>query len=158
MTRLNSGDSAPDFRLRSAAGDWVTRDDLRGSPTVLYVFPAAETPGCTTEACDFRDSLASLQGHGFGVFGVSPDTVETLEGFAAHHDLGFTLLADPSRDMIDTYGAYGERTLYGRTVVGVIRSTFVLDADAVVRHALYNVRASGHVARLRRLLGVDSST
>ena len=155
VSRLQPGDHAPDFALPASDGSTVRLADLRGSRVVLYFYPAANTPGCTTQACDFRDTLASLQGHGYRVVGVSPDTPQTLAGFEATHGLGFTLLGDPSLDVLRAYGAYGEKKLYGKTVTGVIRSTFVLDADGLVEKAMYNVRATGHVAKLRRELGID---
>lgn len=155
MSRLQPGDPAPDFSLTASDGSSVRLDDLRGERTVLYFYPAADTPGCTTQACDFRDNIASLQSHGYRVVGVSPDDPQVLAAFDSAHGLGFTLLGDPSREVLAAYGAYGEKKLYGRTVTGVIRSTFVLDADGVVEKAMYNVRATGHVAKLRRDLGID---
>jgi peroxiredoxin Q/BCP len=155
VTRLHPGDAAPAFSLAAADGRTLTLDDLRGTPSVLYFYPAADTPGCTTQACDFRDNLASLQAHGYQVVGVSPDEPAALAAFAEKYDLTFPLLADPDRQVLEAYGAYGEKTMYGRTVTGVIRSTFVLDADGRVQKALYNVRAKGHVAKLRRELGID---
>lgn len=154
MRRLQPGDSAPDFTLTAADGSVVSSADLRGSPTVLYFYPAADTPGCTTQACDFRDSIASLSSRGYRVIGVSPDSPAALAAFADKYALPFALLADPDHEVLSAYGAYGEKTLYGKTVTGVIRSTVVLDADGVVQKAMYNVRASGHVAKLRRELGV----
>jgi peroxiredoxin Q/BCP len=133
----------------------LSLDDLRGQPAVLYFYPAAATPGCTTQACDFRDNLASLSAHGYQVVGVSPDPVDKLADFATAESLTFPLLSDPSRETLRAYGAYGEKKLYGKTVTGVIRSTFVLDADGVVQKAMYNVKATGHVAKLRRDLGLD---
>lgn len=122
---------------------------------MLYFYSAANTPGCTTQACDFRDSIASLSAHGYRVVGISPDEPAALALFAETHQLPFILLSDPDKQVLTAYGAYGEKTLYGKTVTGVIRSTFVLDADWVVDRALYNVRATGHVAKLRRDLGLD---
>jgi peroxiredoxin Q/BCP len=133
----------------------LSLDDLRGQPAVLYFYPAAATPGCTTQACDFRDNLASLSAHGYQVVGVSPDPVDKLADFATAESLTFPLLSDPSRETLRAYGAYGEKKLYGKTVTGVIRSTFVLDADGVVQKAMHNVKATGHVAKLRRDLGLD---
>ena len=155
MSRLQPGDIGPGFTLGAADGTTVSSNDLRGQPTVLYFYPAADTPGCTTQACDFRDNIASLSSHGYQVVGVSPDPPPVLAAFADKYGLPFTLLADPDRGVMSAYGAYGEKTLYGKTVTGVIRSTVVLDADGVVERALYNVRASGHVAKLRRDLGLD---
>ncbi len=155
VTRLSPGEAAPAFSLPIADGTTLSLDDLRGQPVVLYFFPAASTPGCTTQACDFRDNLASLAAHGYQVVGVSPDPVEKLAAFAQTEALTFPLLSDPSKQTLTTYGAFGEKKLYGKTVTGVIRSTFVLDADGVVQKALYNVKATGHVAKLRRDLGID---
>jgi peroxiredoxin Q/BCP len=155
VTRLEPGTPAPDFTLTASDGTPVSLADLRGHPTILYFYPAAGTPGCTAQACDFRDSLASLTTHGYQVVGISPDPPGTLASFAEKHGLPFTLLADPDHAAMTAYGAYGEKTMYGKTVTGVIRSTFVLTADGVIDRALYNVRASGHVAKLRRDLGLD---
>ena len=155
VTRLQPGDAAPDFSLTSSDGRTVTLDDLPGTPTVLYFYPAADTPGCTTQACDFRDNLASLTSHGYQVVGISPDDPATLAAFAASYDLPYLLLADPDKQVLTAYGAFGEKTMYGKTVTGVIRSTFVLDAAGVVERAMVNVRAKGHVAKLRRDLGID---
>jgi peroxiredoxin Q/BCP len=156
VTRLQPGDPAPSFTLPDATGTPVSLSDLRGSRVVLYVYPAAGTPGCTTQACDFRDNIASLEAAGYRVVGLSPDPPAALARFAAAEHLPFTLLSDESTEVLRAYGAYGEKTLYGKTVVGVIRSTFVLDADGVVESAGYNVKATGHVARLRRELGIDA--
>ncbi|MGA7689434.1 MAG: thioredoxin-dependent thiol peroxidase [Jiangellales bacterium] len=155
MTRLSPGDAAPAFSLPTADGTTLSLSDLQGGPVVLYFYPAAATPGCTTQACDFRDNLASLAAHGYQVVGVSPDPVEKLATFAQAESLTFPLLADPSKQTLTAYGAFGEKKLYGKTVTGVIRSTFVLDPAGVVRKALYNVKAAGHVAKLRRDLGID---
>lgn len=155
MTRLSPGDAAPDFTLPDASGTPVSLSDLRGSRVVLYAYPAAGTPGCTTQACDFRDSLAPLQAAGYRVVGISPDTPAALARFAEAESLPFPLLSDPSHEVLAAYGAYGEKTLYGRSVTGVIRSTFVIGEDGTVERALYNVRATGHVAKLRRELGID---
>lgn len=155
MTRLQPGDPAPDFTLLDATGEPVSLTDLRGGRVILYAYPAAGTPGCTTQACDFRDSMASLQGAGYTVVGLSPDTPAALARFATEQGLTFRLLSDPDAAVLTAYGAYGEKSLYGKTVVGVIRSTFVLDEQGVVERALYNVKATGHVAKLRRDLGLD---
>ena len=153
--RLSPGDPAPDFTLPDADSAPVSLKDLRGRKVVLYAYPAASTPGCTTQACDFRDSLASLQGAGYEVLGLSPDEPEKLARFRDAESLTFPLLSDPGREVLTAYGAYGEKSLYGKTVVGVIRSTFVLDEQGVVQSAAYGVKAKGHVAKLRRDLGVD---
>src|SRR5690606_4854243 len=122
---------------------------------ILYAYPAAMTPGCTTQACDFRDSLASLQAAGYQVVGISPDSPEKLAAFRERDGLTFPLVSDPDRSVLAAYGAYGEKKNYGRTVVGVIRSTFVIDEEGRIERAMYNVRATGHVAKLRRELGLD---
>ena len=153
--RLSPGDRAPDFTLTADDGSTVALADLRGSKVVLYVYPAASTPGCTTQACDFRDSLSSLQAAGYEVVGLSPDKPEKLARFRDAEGLTFPLLSDTSKEVLTAYGAYGEKSLYGKTVVGVIRSTFVLDEQGVVQTASYAVKAKGHVAKLRRDLGLD---
>ena len=153
--RLSPGDPAPGFTLPDADGKDVSLSDLRGRKVVLYVYPAASTPGCTTQACDFRDSLSSLQTAGYEVVGLSPDKPEKLARFRDAEGLTFPLLSDPSKDVLTAYGAYGEKSLYGKTVTGVIRSTFVLDEDGTVQTAAYGVKATGHVAKLRRDLGID---
>ena len=153
--RLEPGQPAPDFTMPDADGTPVSLHDLRGRKVVLYVYPAASTPGCTTQACDFRDSLSSLQAAGYEVVGLSPDPPEKLARFREQQALTFPLLSDPAKDVLTAYGAYGEKSLYGKTVRGVIRSTFVLDEHGVVERASYGVKAKGHVAKLRRELSVD---
>jgi peroxiredoxin Q/BCP len=153
--RLAPGDSAPDFSLATDSGGTLSLKELRGRRVVLYAYPAAMTPGCTTQACDFRDSLASLQGAGYEVIGISPDPPAKLATFRERDALTFPLVSDPDKEVLTAYGAYGEKRLYGKTVTGVIRSTFVIDADGRVERALYNVKATGHVAKLRRELGLD---
>lgn len=155
MPRLAAGDTAPDFTLPTADGGSVTLSDLRGQHVVVYFYPAAGTPGCTTQACDFRDSLASLQGKGYRVVGVSPDDVPALARFVEAEDLTFPLASDTDRSVLEAWGAWGEKKLYGKTVTGVIRSTVVVDPEGVVELAQYNVKATGHVAKLRRDLGID---
>ncbi|MDQ2796249.1 MAG: thioredoxin-dependent thiol peroxidase [Actinomycetota bacterium] len=155
MARLTPGDPAPDFTLPDADGNDVTLSELRGHKVIVYFYPAAMTPGCTKQACDFRDSLDSLAGAGYTVLGVSPDKPEKLAKFRDRDAVSFPLLSDPSKAALDAYGAYGEKTMYGKTVTGVIRSTFVLDEDGNVETAQYNVKATGHVAKLRRDLGLD---
>lgn len=155
MPRLAAGDTAPDFTLPTADGGSVTLSDLRGQHVVVYFYPAAGTPGCTKQACDFRDSLASLQAHGYRVVGVSPDAVPALARFAEAEDLTFPLASDPDKAVLGAWGAWGEKSLYGKTVTGVIRSTVVVDPDGTVELAQYNVKATGHVAKLRRDLGID---
>ncbi len=153
--RLSPGDQAPDFTLPTADGGQLSLSDLRGRKVILYAYPAAMTPGCTTQACDFRDSLASLQGAGYQVVGISPDSPAKLAKFVERDALTFPLVADQDKSVLTGYGAYGEKQNYGKTVVGVIRSTFVIDEKGHVERAMYNVRATGHVAKLRRELGLD---
>jgi peroxiredoxin Q/BCP len=152
--RLEAGQPAPDFTLPDQTGTPVTLSKLRGNRVILYFYPEADTPGCTTEACDFRDNLASLQGAGYLVYGVSRDDLAKLQEFDSGHELGFPLLSDPDRSVHDLYGTWGEKSLYGKTVVGVIRSTFVIDEDGLISLPLYNVKATGHVASLRKKLGL----
>jgi len=152
--RLSPGDPAPDFTLPDADGKQVSLADYRGRRVIVYFYPAAMTPGCTKEACDFRDNLASLDGAGIDVVGISPDKPEKLAKFREAQQLTFPLLSDPSRSVLEAYGAYGEKTLYGKKTVGLIRSTFVVGADGKIEQALYNVKATGHVAALRKKLSV----
>ncbi|GGK15960.1 putative peroxiredoxin [Pilimelia terevasa] len=152
--RLHPGDPAPDFTLTTDTGDKLALTDLRGRRVVLYAYPAAMTPGCTTQACDFRDSLASLKAAGYEVVGISPDEPAALAKFRDRDALTFPLVSDPDRAVLTAYGAYGEKKLYGKTVTGVIRSTFVIDAEGRIVLAQYNVKATGHVAKLRRDLGL----
>ena len=155
MTQLAPGDAAPDFTLEDADGKSVSLSDYRGRKTVVYFYPAAMTPGCTTQACDFRDSLDSLTASGYAVLGISPDKPEKLAKFRDRDALTFPLLADPDRKTLQAYGAWGEKTMYGKKTTGVLRSTFVVDEDGRIALAQYNVRATGHVAKLRRDLGLD---
>ena len=154
MPQLSVGEKAPDFTLPAADGSTVSLSDFRGRSVVVYFYPAAMTPGCTTQACDFRDNLNSLQGSGYAVVGVSPDAPAKLATFAERDALTFPLLSDPDHEVLERWGAWGEKTMYGKKVVGVIRSTVVVDPDGVVQLARYNVRAKGHVASLRTALGV----
>ena len=154
--RLEAGTPAPDFTLLDQDGTSVSLSDLRGEKAVLYFYPAAMTPGCTTQACDFRDSISSLQGAGYRVIGISRDEPKKLAAFRERDGLTFTLLSDPDHAVHSAYGAWGEKVNYGKVIEGVIRSTFVIDEDGVIAHALYNVKATGHVARLRKLLGIDA--
>ncbi|REF37658.1 thioredoxin-dependent thiol peroxidase [Thermasporomyces composti] len=152
--RLSPGDPAPDFELSDADGTTVRLSDYRGRKVIVYVYPAAMTPGCTKQACDFRDSLESFQAAGYAVLGVSPDSPAKLKAFREKEGLTFPLLSDPDKRMLSEWGAYGEKQSYGRTITGVIRSTFVVDPDGTIALAQYNVRATGHVAKLRRDLGL----
>ncbi len=152
--RLSEGDPAPAFTLPDSTGKPVSLADYRGRSVVVYFYPAAGTPGCTKQACDFRDSLAELNDAGFDVLGISPDKPAKLATFAENEGLTFPLLSDESREVLTEWGAYGEKQSYGRTITGVIRSTFVVDPDGKIGKALYNVKATGHVAKLRRELGL----
>ena len=154
--RLAPGDEAPDFTLESDSGERMRLGDLRGRKVIVYFYPAAMTPGCTKQACDFTDSLESLRGAGYEVLGISPDAPAKLARFRDRDSLTLTLLSDPDRTVMKAYGAFGEKKLYGKTVEGVIRSTFVVDEDGRIEHAQYNVRATGHVAKLRKDLGLAS--
>ncbi|WP_404431914.1 thioredoxin-dependent thiol peroxidase [Microbacterium lacus] len=154
MTTLDIGTPAPDFTLLNQDEQPVSLSALRGTPVILFFYPEAMTPGCTTEACDFRDSLVPLQAAGYTVLGISRDLPEKLQRFRARDGLTYDLLSDPDRTTHEAYGAWGEKMNYGKVVEGVIRSTFVVDADGNIAHALYNVRATGHVARVRGLLEV----
>lgn len=150
--RLSPGEPAPDFTLPDADGKPVALSDYRGRKVVVYFYPAASTPGCTTQACDFRDNLAELNGAGIEVLGVSPDEPAKLATFRDAEGLTFPLLSDSDRSVLTAWGAYGEKSLYGKTVTGVIRSTFVIDEAGTIAEALYNVKATGHVASLRKKL------
>jgi len=154
--RLAPGDQAPDFTLLDADGREVRLSALRGQRVIIYFYPAAMTPGCTKEACDFRDSRQDLSDAGFAVLGISPDSPAKLAKFREREGLTFPLLSDPDRTVHEAYGAYGEKMLYGKKTVGVIRSTFVVGADGAIEHAYYGVKATGHVARLRKDLGLAS--
>jgi peroxiredoxin Q/BCP len=154
-TRLAPGDPAPDFALITDTGETLRLSDLAGQRVVLYAYPAAMTPGCTTQACDFRDSLQSLKAAGVTVVGISPDAPAKLAKFRERDHLTFPLVSDPDRSVLSAYGAYGEKQNYGKTVLGVIRSTFVIAPDGRIEKAFYNVKATGHVAKLRRDLGID---
>jgi peroxiredoxin Q/BCP len=154
--KLAEGDKAPTFSLADKDGNTVTLSDLAGQKVILYFYPAASTPGCTTQACDFRDNMASLQSAGYTVLGVSKDKGAALQKFADEENLSFPLLSDPELEVHNAYGAYGEKSMYGKTVMGVIRSTFVIDESGTLAHALYNVKATGHVKGLREKLGIKS--
>jgi peroxiredoxin Q/BCP len=154
--RLAVGDTAPDFTLTNDKGESVSLSSLRGRKVIVYFYPAAMTPGCTKEACDFTDSLDSLHARGFEVLGISPDKPEKLAKFRERDGLTITLLSDPDKKVLQEYAAYGEKLMYGKKVTGVIRSTIVVDAEGKVELAQYNVKATGHVAKLRRDLGVDA--
>jgi peroxiredoxin Q/BCP len=154
QNRLSDGDPAPDFTLPDSAGKPVSLADYRGRSVLVYFYPAAGTPGCTKQACDFRDNLAELNEAGFDVLGISPDKPAKLAKFAAGEKLTFPLLSDENREVLTRWGVYGEKKSYGRTITGVIRSTFVVGPDGTIAKAMYNVRATGHVAKLRKDLSV----
>lgn len=153
--QLSPGDKAPAFTLTDDHGTRVTLSDFRGQTVILYAYPAAMTPGCTKQACDFRDNLAVLQQAGYAIVGISPDSPEKLAQFRERDGLTFPLLSDPTKEVLSSYGAFGEKKLYGKVVTGVIRSTFVISPKGVIEHAFYNVKATGHVAKLMRDLGVS---
>jgi len=154
MTRLEVGDKAPAFSLLDADGKTVKLSDFKGRKVIVYFYPAASTPGCTKEACDFRDSLAQLNDAGIDVVGISPDKPEKLAKFRDAEALTFPLLSDPDKKVLGEWGAFGEKKMYGKTVQGVIRSTFVVDEKGNIAVAQYNVKATGHVAKLRRDISV----
>ena len=153
-TRLEPGDPAPDFTLPTDTGERVSLSGLRGRKVIVYFYPAAMTPGCTKQACDFTDSLESLGAQGYEVLGISPDKPEKLAKFRERDHLGITLLSDQDKSVMDSYGAFGEKKTYGKTVQGVIRSTFVVDEQGSIQVAQYNVKATGHVAKLKKDLGL----
>ncbi len=152
--RLSPGDTAPAFTLPDSDGKEISLADYRGRKVIVYFYPAASTPGCTKQACDFRDNLAELNEAGIDVLGVSPDKPAKLAKFRDAEGLTFPLLSDPERAVLTAWGAFGEKTMYGKTVTGVIRSTFLVDEQGKIEVAQYNVRATGHVAKLRRDLSV----
>lgn len=157
MAQLHVGDKAPDFTLETTQGT-LSLHDLLGRARVgviVYFYPKASTPGCTKEACDFRDHFNSFKAQGYEVIGVSADSMKALENFSQKQSLNFPLASDPDKTMLAEWGAWGEKNNYGKIFLGIIRSTIVLDTSGVVTHALYNVKATGHVARLRRDLGLD---
>jgi thioredoxin-dependent peroxiredoxin len=154
-TQLEAGDTAPAFTLEDQDGASVSLADFAGKSTIVYFYPAASTPGCTTQACDFRDNINSLKSAGYQVLGVSKDNLDDLKKFQKEQGLNFPLLSDPDLAVHNAYGAYGEKSLYGKTVTGTLRSTFVVDPDGSLALALYNVKATGHVASLRKKLGLD---
>jgi peroxiredoxin Q/BCP len=152
--RLSPGDPAPDFTLPDANGQDISLSDHRGRRVIVYFYPAASTPGCTKQACDFRDNLSQLNDAGFDVLGISPDPPAKLAKFRDAQSLTFPLLSDVDKTVLTAWGVWGEKKLYGRTMIGVIRSTFVVSPDGKIAHAMYGVRATGHVAKLRKDLAV----
>lgn len=152
--RLKPGDTAPAFTLPDADGNEVSLADHKGRKVIVYFYPAALTPGCTKQACDFTDNLDLLTSAGYDVIGVSPDKPEKLAKFRDTENLKVTLVGDPAKETLEAYGAFGEKKLYGKVVTGVIRSTIVADEDGKIEHAFYNVKATGHVAKIIRDLGI----
>ena len=152
--RLEPGAPAPDFTLPTDTGEQVSLSGLRGRKVIVYFYPAAMTPGCTKQACDFSDSFESLGAQGYEVLGISPDKPEKLAKFRERDHLGITLLSDQDKSVMDAYGAFGEKKMYGKTVQGVIRSSFVVDEQGSIQVAQYNVKATGHVAKLKKDLGL----
>ncbi|HKY57084.1 MAG TPA: thioredoxin-dependent thiol peroxidase [Aeromicrobium sp.] len=157
QARLQPGDPAPDFSLPSDTGETVRLSDLRGQRVIVYFYPAAMTPGCTKQACDFTDSLDRLKAEGYTVLGISPDKPEKLAKFRERDGLTITLLSDVDKEVLAAWGAFGDKKLYGKLVQGVIRSTFVVDPEGVLEYAAYNVKATGHVAKLRKDLGLETA-
>ncbi|MEU1468874.1 thioredoxin-dependent thiol peroxidase [Streptomyces sp. NPDC005761] len=152
--RLTTGDTAPAFTLPDADGNDVSLADHKGRKVIVYFYPRALTPGCTKQACDFTDNLDLLATAGYDVIGISPDKPEKLAAFRDEENLKVTLLGDPAKETLEAYGAFGEKKNYGKTVMGVIRSTIVVDENGKVEHAFYNVRATGHVAKIIKDLGI----
>ncbi|MEY4019539.1 MAG: hypothetical protein RLZZ590_839 [Actinomycetota bacterium] len=154
LQKLEVGNTAPAFTVLDQDGKSVSLEDFKGKKTILYFFPAASTPGCTKEACDFNDNLNPFKDAGYTVLGISPDPVKKLKTFEVNQELNFPLLSDPELEVHKAYGAYGLKKLYGREYTGVLRSTFAIDESGVITLALYNVKATGHVVMLRKLLGI----
>lgn len=158
MSKLQPGDAAPDFELESDSGGLISLRNFAGKNLIIYFYPAAMTPGCSKQACDFRDNSALLKDAGYEVVGISPDKLSKLADFRTRDGLNFPLLSDPSKQVLDAYGAFGEKQLYGKTVVGVIRSTFLVSVDkkgkGTISAAWYGVKATGHVARLLKELNL----
>lgn len=153
---LEPGMQAPHFSLTDQEGKRVALSDFRGKKVILYFYPAASTPGCTTQACDFRDNMGVFQKAGYVVLGVSKDKLPSIQKFAKDENLSFPLLSDENLSVHNDYGTFGEKSMYGKTVMGVIRSTFVVGEDGALEHAFYNVKATGHVDMLRKKLGLTS--
>ena len=151
---LEIKDTAPMFSLKNDAGETIRLSQFKGKRVILYFYPAASTPGCTKQACDFTDNLKLFSSLDFVIIGISPDKPEKLAKFREQEDLKFILLSDPEKEVLTKYGAFGEKKLYGKTVVGVIRSTFVISPTGKIEHAFYNVKATGHVAKLIRDLAL----
>jgi peroxiredoxin Q/BCP len=156
--RLEVGDKAPAFSLHDADGNTVKLSDYKGRRVIVYFYPAASTPGCTKQACDFRDSLSELNGAGLDVVGISPDKPAKLAKFRDNQKLTFPLLSDPDREVLTAWGAYGEKTMYGKTVQGVIRSTFVVDEKGKIAEAQYNVKAAHTTTKIQKILAAGAGT
>ena len=154
MSKLEKGDKAPAFKLLDSEENEMSSESFKGQKTILYFYPAAGTPGCTNQACDFRDNLNSLKSLGYSVIGVSPDKPAKLDKFRQKESLNFPMLSDPENEVQKLYGAYGLKQMYGKEYEGVIRSTFVIDEDGKIAHAFYNVKAKGHVDMLRKQIGI----
>ena len=154
MSKLEKGDKAPEFKLMDSEENEISSDIFKGKKTILYFYPAAGTPGCTNQACDFRDNLNSLKSLGYEVFGVSPDKPAKLAKFKEKEGLNFPMLSDPENEVQKLYGAYGLKKMYGKEYEGVIRSTFVIDEDTNIEHAFYNVKAKGHVDMIKKQMGI----
>lgn len=156
--RLEVGDKAPAFSLPDADGNTVKLSDYKGRRVIVYFYPAASTPGCTKQACDFRDSLGALNGAGLDVIGISPDKPAKLAKFRDDQKLTFPLLSDPDREVLTAWGAYGEKSMYGKTVVGVIRSTFVVDEKGKIAEAQYNVKAAHTTTKIQKILAAEAKS
>ena len=154
MTKLEAGNKAPEFALLNQDDQTISLDSLKGQKVVVYFYPAASTPGCTTQACELRDNINTLKAAGYTVFGISPDAPKKLAKFKEKESLNFDLLSDPEHEVQDAYGVWGEKSMYGKTYMGTIRSTFVVDEAGVMTHALYNVKAKGHITMLKEQLGI----
>jgi len=154
MSKLEKGDKAPEFKLMDSEENEISSDIFKGKKTILYFYPAAGTPGCTNQACDFRDNLNSLKSLGYEVFGVSPDKPAKLAKFKEKEGLNFPMLSDPENEVQKLYGAYGLKKMYGKEYEGVIRSTFVINEDTNIEHAFYNVKAKGHVDMIKKQMGI----
>ena len=157
MNHVTTGDKAPAFTLIDQNGEKVKLSNFKGQRVILYFYPAAMTPGCTKQACDFSDNLNTFKDEGYSIVGISPDPPEKLQQFTELESIGFTLLSDPTKETMSAYGAFGEKKLYGKTVIGVIRSTFVINEKGVIEQAFRNVKATGHVAKMMRELALASS-
>lgn len=155
MPNLGAGDKAPEFKLKDQNGNEVSLADFKGEKVILYFYPKDDTPGCTTQACDFRDSFERISAAGFTVLGISKDGADSHQKFIEKYSIPYTLLTDPGNEVGKSYGAYGEKTMYGKKTVGVIRSSFIIDEQGKIERAYYNVKAAGHVDRLRGDLGLS---